>query len=258
MFLRTKPLPEFYNCATKIFLPNELHITRICRQSVLIIMWSGILRFREDGIDRELHAGEYYIQRAGLLHEGLLPCDTPEYFYIHFYGQFTEESGGMPLRGAFSEKPMRAMCRRMEEMWLDRSTDALRLNSQMLRILSELSAGSLVDEEQSSIAYRLKAHLDIKYTEPILLSDLSQSFGYTEDHLIRSFRAQYGITPHRYLSGKRMDHARWLLDNTKLTVEQISVAVGYTDFSTFYRAFCKAHGHAPSAFRKEDQLFDKM
>ena len=252
MFLRTKPLPEFYNCATKRFQPNELHITRICRQSVLILMWNGVLRFREDGVDREIYAGEYYIQRAGLLHEGLLPCDSPEYFYIHFYGQFTEESGGMPLRGSFSEKTMRSMCERMEKMWLDRNADAFRLNSQMLRILSELSAGSLVNEEQNSIAYRLKTHLDIKYTEPIHLSDLSQSFGYTADHLIRAFRKQYGITPHRYLVEKRMDHARWLLENTKLTAEQIATAVGYTDFSTFYRSFCKAQGQAPGTFRKRE------
>ncbi len=251
MVLRIKPLPEFYNCATKRFLPDELHITRICRQSVLILMWKGVLRFREDGVDREIHAGEYYIQRAGLLHEGLLPCDSPEYLYVHFYGQFSEDGAGLALRGNIPEKTLRPMCDRLENMWLDRSYDAFRLNSQMLRIFSELSAGSLMNEEQSSIAYRIKTHLDVKYTEPIRLSDLSASFGYTEDHLIRSFRAQYGITPHKYLIGKRMDHARWLLENTSLSAEQISSAVGYSDFSTFYRAFCKAHGSAPGALRKK-------
>ena len=252
MVLRVKPLPELYNCATKRFLPNELHITRICRQSVLILMWNGVLRFREDGVDREIHAGEYYIQRAGLLHEGLLPCDTPEYFYIHFYGQFDDNVSGLPLHGTFSEKILHPMCDKMEEMWLDRSNDVFDLNAQMLRIFSTLSAGSLAREEQNSIAYRLKIHLDIKYIEPMQLSDLSHSFGYTEDHLIRSFRAQYGITPHRYLSKKRMDHARWLLETTKLTAEQIASSVGYTDFSTFYRAFCKAHGKSPGSFRKKE------
>ncbi len=74
--------------------------------------------------------------------------------------------------------------------------------------------------------------------------------GYTEDYLIRPFKSHYGVTPHRYLIGRRMDHARWLLENTTLSTEQIASAVGYPDFSVFYRAFCNVHGASPGTFRK--------
>ena len=97
-------------------------------------------------------------------------------------------------------------------------------------------------------------HAMVKQNEVMNLTGITEDDQVAKLHLLDSL----SILAVKDLSGKRMDHARWLLDNTKLTVEQISVAVGYTDFSTFYRAFCKAHGHAPSAFRKEDQLFDKM
>ncbi len=216
-------------------------------------MWNGILRFREDGTDRELREGEYYIQRAGLLQEGILPCETPTYFYIHFYGHFSETGIGLPLRGTFRESVLRPLCEQMEKMSPNKNTDPFALHAQMYRIFSALSADTAPCEEPNDLAHRLKTYLDIKYTEPAPLFELSHRFGYTTDHLIRVFRTRYGITPHRYLNAKRMDHARWLLETTEHSVEQIAAAVGYTDFSAFYRAFRKAHGNPPGAFRKRKQ-----
>ena len=250
MSLQNAPLPEFYNCALKRFQEKELHVTRIAEHNILILMFDGILRFREDGVDQELRAGEYYVQRAGLFQQGVAPCELPVYFYVHFTCPIGEDLAGLPLRGEFQPKILRPMTERMESLSLDRNADRFRLNSQMLRIFSELMSGTPRHDETSHVAYRLKTYLDTKYTEPVRLSQLSHSFGYTEDYLIRLFKSHYGVTPHRYLIGRRMDHARWLLENTVLSTEQIASAVGYPDFSAFYRAFCNVHGAAPGTFRK--------
>lgn len=66
MYLFTTPLPRFHTCNKKVFRPNEYHVTRLARHSVLILMLDGVLRFSEDGNDLELCFGEYYIQREGL------------------------------------------------------------------------------------------------------------------------------------------------------------------------------------------------
>ena len=121
----------------------------------------------------------------------------------------------------------------------------------MLRILSELLAKRQSDSV-SGVAYRLKNHLDTQYAERISFEALSHRFGYTKDYLIRIFKERYGMTPHKYLTERRIEQARELLLGTSLSTEQIAQAVGYSDFSSFYRSFCKNYGSSPGAFRRRE------
>ena len=103
MYLCTTPLPRFHTCNKKVFRPNEYHVTRLARHSVLILMLDGVLRFNEDGNDLELRAGEYYIQREGLQQTGRVLGELPRYYYLEFYGSYTDApSDGLPLRGRWN------------------------------------------------------------------------------------------------------------------------------------------------------------
>ena len=83
------------------FLPEERHIDRLCGEDVLLLVRKGVLRFHEDGVLVELHAGEYYIQRAGLYQQGLLPSDAPNYFFVHFHGVFKKAKTAPVCQGPF-------------------------------------------------------------------------------------------------------------------------------------------------------------
>ena len=50
------------------------------------MVFEGVLRFRENGIPVEVHPGEYYIQRHGLLQEGKCESDSPKYFFYTMVG----------------------------------------------------------------------------------------------------------------------------------------------------------------------------
>lgn len=56
------------------------------------------------------------------------------------------------------------------------------------------------------------------------------------------------------LAEKRMSQTLWLLQNTRLTIADISVAVGYENTSYFYRLFEKTFGKSPLEMR----LFTKI
>lgn len=92
-------LSEFPNLAPFSFFtrpgfqPGEKHVTRICSEDVLLLVFSGVLRFVEDGVPVEVHGGEYYIQKRGLLQQGVVPSDCPVYYYVHFSGTWSDESG---------------------------------------------------------------------------------------------------------------------------------------------------------------------
>ncbi|MBQ8212632.1 MAG: helix-turn-helix transcriptional regulator [Clostridia bacterium] len=251
MVLSFSPAPEFRTCAIKRFKPDELHVTRRHSRSVLILMAEGILRFREDGQNIELQAGEYYIQRAGLLQEGIELGDSPVYFYLEFLGASysEEEENGLPLRGRFQPSAIARYPQRLEEAYHTHKADPFLLNSYMNRIFSVLLETAPQRDEQAQIAELIRSDIEARYVEQITLEELSHRFGYDKDYIIRLYRRRWGITPHQHLLELRIEHAGWLLENTDFSVHAVADAVGYKDLPSFWRAFRKIMGVSPSEYR---------
>ncbi|MFJ3715069.1 GlxA family transcriptional regulator [Streptomyces sp. NPDC090057] len=69
-------------------------------------------------------------------------------------------------------------------------------------------------------------------------------------HFARAFREETGTTPGRYVDRVRLEHARWLLEDTGDGVEEISRASGYGTPEAMRRAFVRALGTAPAEYRR--------
>lgn len=251
MILRTDSALRLHHAATRAFQEGEVHVTRVYSYGVLILMLEGELRFLEDGREVTLQAGEYYIQRAGLLQEGLpLGASPPTYFYVEFSGGEYEETGeGLALRGSFSERAIHPLIEAYHASYTLHTANRFRLNSYMYRIFSELSEASPAYNNTTEVLSMVRRYLNAEYASPVTLKDLSRRFGYQQDYLARRFRERYGVTLYRYLTSVRMEQALWLLRNTDLHVTEVATAVGYHDHSVFYRAFEKHYGSSPSDFR---------
>ena len=91
----------------------------------------------------------------------------------------------------------------------------------------------------------LRQHPDRQHTT----ANLARAVGLSERHLRRRFRETYGKTPRRYLTEVRMQRAKTLLRTTRLGIEEIAQAVGYSSSVTFDRIFKRASGLTPSEFR---------
>lgn len=68
-------------------------------------------------------------------------------------------------------------------------------------------------------------------------------------HLCRTLKAKTGKTPSELVHLARMTNARKLLLSTDLTIDQISIELGYEDPSYFYRTFKRQMGVSPKEFR---------
>jgi AraC-like DNA-binding protein len=69
-------------------------------------------------------------------------------------------------------------------------------------------------------------------------------------HFIRSFRAVFGETPHRYLQRRRVERSMFLLRETDRSVTDICFDVGFNSLGTFSRTFRDIVGETPSAYRE--------
>src|SRR5499427_4798077 len=71
----------------------------------------------------------------------------------------------------------------------------------------------------------------------------------SEAHFIRSFRACFGETPHRYLQRRRVERAMFLRRETDRSVTEICFDVGFTSLGTFSRTFGDIVGVPPTSYR---------
>lgn len=97
---------------------------------------------------------------------------------------------------------------------------------------------------------RARDAMDRAYDQPLDIVTLARSINVSPAHFIRTFRATFGETPHRYLQRRRVERATFLLRDTELSVTDVCMAVGFTSLGTFSRTFRDIIGRSPSEYRR--------
>jgi AraC-like DNA-binding protein len=104
-------------------------------------------------------------------------------------------------------------------------------------------------EEFNRRLLRARDAMDRAYAEPLNVRAVAAVAHISEAHFIRSFRAVFGETPHRYLQRRRVERSMFLLRDTDRSVTDICFDVGFTSRGTFSRTFREIVGEAPSDYR---------
>ena len=84
----------------------------------------------------------------------------------------------------------------------------------------------------------------------IALGELAEEFGVSRGYLSNILKKELGMPFSEYLIGKRIQKAKELLLDDKLSIEEIAEKVGYNDYFYFIKAFKKNTGTSPSKYRK--------
>jgi AraC-like DNA-binding protein len=100
-------------------------------------------------------------------------------------------------------------------------------------------------------ADRLRALLDAHTTTGITLRDAAARFDVHPTHLVRSFTAAFGLPPHAYLTGRRIDIARRLLLDGQPPA-QVATAAGFYDQAHLSRHFRRFVGISPARYARPD------
>jgi YesN/AraC family two-component response regulator len=92
--------------------------------------------------------------------------------------------------------------------------------------------------------------IEANYNQPITLSDVAETVGYSPAYLTNLVRRQTGQTVQGWIIERRMAAARSLLLETNQRVEEIAAQVGYYHTVHFFRQFRQYHGTTPQAWRR--------
>ena len=96
---------------------------------------------------------------------------------------------------------------------------------------------------------RARDAMDRAYAEPLDVPAVAAVAHLSRAHFIRSFRAAFGETPHRYLQRRRVERSMFLLRETDRSVTDICFDVGFGSSGTFSRTFREIVGETPSDYR---------
>jgi AraC-like DNA-binding protein len=96
--------------------------------------------------------------------------------------------------------------------------------------------------------------IDERYADPDLSATrLAEEFGFSISYLSRTFKKAAGVGLNDYLHSVRISHAKELLRNTDLPINDIAAQVGFSSASAFIRAYRAAEAITPGAYRERAQ-----
>jgi transcriptional regulator GlxA family with amidase domain len=104
----------------------------------------------------------------------------------------------------------------------------------------------------------VQAFIEKNYSESLTIDELSGKFNMSSRTLIRKFTRVTANTPLEYIQRVRVEAAKRLLEKGKLTVEQVCMESGYTDFGFFRNIFKRLTGLTPQEYkRKYNHMFNE-
>lgn len=107
------------------------------------------------------------------------------------------------------------------------------------------------DEELNpSVLESIIEEIRKNYKDNITLTKLAERYNISAGHLSSLLKEELGMPFSEYITSKRIQRAKELLDDESLSVDTIAREVGYKDYFYFTKVFKKAVGISPSKYRK--------
>ena len=114
----------------------------------------------------------------------------------------------------------------------------------------ETAPGLSSADARKSLARRAAAMIQEECTAGDGLERLSARLGYTDRHVRRVFKDEFGVTPVQFLTTCRLRLAKAMLADTDLSMADVAKAAGFNSTRRFNDAFKSHYGLVPSEQRR--------
>jgi AraC-like DNA-binding protein len=227
-----------------------------------------------DGVVNPMLTGDLYIIPIGLTHEfygdpGLeyVNCifnedifkeDELELFK-YFNNSKRKELAHKYTFGPFYQNKINTLLKELsEELSSQRQFHSIRARALFINFLvfviqnTSQAPGIQTNCAQKNLA-RVLSYINDNLEKKLSLEILSKKSNYTPDYLSKLFKKEIGATPTEFICNRRLEKACVLLEETDLTIEEISYQTGFFDASYFVKVFKKKCAITPAQFRTKVQ-----
>lgn len=259
----------------RICTPQHVVGPRILDNYKIILVTKGRGIFRQFDKEYDIEPGDIFILFPGVKHFYCAdPNDPWEIMWVLFNGKLCEDifssinltPGSSVIKGAVSHtivKTMENIVNEMEKVSKEVGNDVERftlkatgylymLFSELIRLTRTANEKTAEYVKQDSIKKALK-FIELNYYHDIDVDMLCKYVNFSRSHFSRSFKSKVGVTIPEYINQIRIRHAKLLLKNSDLNVNEIAKSVGFDDQFYFSRIFSKIEGVPPAQYRKAIQ-----
>ncbi len=124
------------------------------------------------------------------------------------------------------------------------------------RMLEEHNAAMVSAVNLRADMREVRAYIQSHLQEDLSLEQLMSVVHLSKYHFIRLFKEQFGMSPGKYILSNRIGTAKRLLVTTTLPIYEIAAQVGFSDPTSFHRAFRDTEGKSPGRFREESLVWE--
>lgn len=102
-----------------------------------------------------------------------------------------------------------------------------------------------ISEEELSLSEKAKSYFNENKSVNVNVESCAKHLFVSSSHLIREFKKETGITPHKYLLEERLKEADTLLRLTALSVKEIAALTSFSSSAHLVNAYKKRFGKTP-------------
>lgn len=247
-----------------LYFPSQYQIGRV-------VGGAGTFFVRNE--PQPLRSGDVYTICPGLLHSGKPDPQGWAVEVLHVRPDLVERITvtlyGKPVLPAFTQVVLREpdSAQAIHQLFtdllaaLDQPQPALERESQVLDAVIqvvELCIGGeptpLTPIDHPAVA-RARQFLTHHLSEAVSLDELADAACLSKFHLLRLFRAEFGLTPHAYQIQLRLNEARRLMFSG-LSLTEVALALGFADQAHFTNTFSRYADLGPRDLLKTAIFFN--
>ncbi len=205
-----------------------------------IVSGEGYLRIEDK--EYNLKQGQIFLIRPNTEITYHASEDNPwSYIWVGFDGEFAHTLDEID-KNIFS----------LNSELFDRIKEAIKYQNMrsvyLTSCIFNIIAAILENTQELSVISAVKGYINSDTLFNSNITELAKLVNLSPDHLTKIFKQETGITLIDYITSKKIKLAKKLLDSD-YTVAEVAQMVGYSDSSTFSRAFKQSTGYPPSKHR---------
>lgn len=110
---------------------------------------------------------------------------------------------------------------------------------------------STENHKKQTVIEQVTNFIESNYHMQLNENVLCEYINYSRSYLSRVFKTGTGYTIPEYINNVRIKHAKQLLDETELSIQEIAISVGFPDAFYFSKIFKKYSGLSPSMYKNK-------
>lgn len=103
--------------------------------------------------------------------------------------------------------------------------------------------------EGAALLDQMLAYVELHFAEKLTMGDVARHFFISESTITQTFRKKLGVSFYRCVTQRRLTAAKSLMEQG-LPLDAVAEQTGFSDYSSFFRAFKQEYEVSPRQYRK--------